>query len=136
MSLPAAALALLGLVVRAANPVRLPPAQVRSGAPAAILLDLRLPQGWRLDPAAPVRWRFSETWAGFAFVKRKGEERAPRNPLRIPFSAAPGATGARLRVDYRRCRGSLCADRSLDFLVVVSASPEEPATEIPVRAHE
>lgn len=126
----------LPLIGAAARPVRLPAAKVRADSQAAIVLDLRLPAGWRLDPAAELRWRFIETWSGFSFPRRKGSRRGGRPPLRIPFRAAPGVTGARLVVDYRRCRDSRCENRSLDYLVVVSASPEADASEVRVPARD
>jgi hypothetical protein len=121
--------------LNAPQPTRLPPASVRAGAPAAIVLDLRLPKGWRLDPAAPLRWRFTEAWAGFTFTKRKDSLSAPKLPLRIAFRAAPGATGARLVVDYRYCRGAGapdCRSETADYLVVLQARDDEKRTEVPV----
>jgi hypothetical protein len=129
--------------VKPPPPKRLPPARVRAGKPAEMLLDLKLPEGWRLDPATPLRWRFSETWAGFTFTKkRKDSLLAPKLPVRIPFRAVrakvPGAgpdTGARLSVDFRYCRKSGagdCRDGSADYLVVLEPDPEETRTQVPV----
>lgn len=117
------------------KPNRLPAARVRSGARAALVLDVLLPQGWRLDPAASLRWRLAETWAGFSFAKRKDLVLKPRLPIRIPFRAAAGATGARLVVDFRCCGGSgapACRDATADYLVVLHAGETETKTEVPV----
>jgi hypothetical protein len=109
--------------------------RVRSGKPAEIRLDVRLPKGWQLDPATPLRWRFTEIWAGFSFTKRKELLLSPKLPIRIPFQAATGATGARLAVDLRFCRKSdpkTCSTASADYLVVVQGDEKESNVKVPV----
>ncbi len=114
---------------------RLPAAAVRAQADCALLLDVKLPKGWQLDPKIPLRWRFSEIYAGFTFTRRKENLFSPTLPIRIPFKATPGTTGARLIVDFRYCPKSgkdSCANGNADYLVVVKADAQETKTEIPV----
>ncbi len=113
-------------------PTRLPAAHVRSQAQCALLLDLKLPKGWKLDAHTPLRWRFTEIYAGFTFAKRKDQLLSPRLPVHIPFKATTGATGARLMVDFRYCRKASCVDGNADYLVVIQADEKESRTEIPV----
>ena len=108
---------------------------MRAQAECALLLDLKLPKGWRLDPKTPLRWRFTETWAGFTFTKRKEVLPAPKLPLRIAFQAARGTTGARLLVDYRYCRGAKaaeCRSETADYIVALEARGDEKRVEVPV----
>ncbi len=141
LALAAAFLAASGMAfaapVAAPKPTRLPLVRVRARAPGAILLDWRLPRGWRLDPDTPVRWRFSEVYAGLTFTQRKGLSSRPKLPIRIPFSVTitEHPTGARLSADYRYCLKSgakPCRDGYADYLVILQGDERESRTEVPM----
>ncbi|HAM35300.1 MAG TPA: hypothetical protein DEB40_11455 [Elusimicrobia bacterium] len=118
-----------------AAPVRLPMMPVRADTTTFIKLDMILPRRAHLDAGAPLRWRFAEAWAGFRFTKRKDTVVRPKLPIRIPFQAAAGVTGARLVVDLRWCPTpgpQACQDATADYLVVLNAGATQTATVVPI----
>ena len=133
--LAAAALAgLLAAPVQAApRPQRLAAVGVRAKAPAFLAVELRLPKGRSLDQDTALRWRITETYAGFQYTaKRKDKLLPPVTRWRIPFSAEPADTGVRLFVEFRTCRGQDCRDEAADYLVVLKPSLKEKRGEVPV----
>jgi thiol-disulfide isomerase/thioredoxin len=83
-----------------ADEIKLAPQQLRASADGTLLINVELPAGYHLNPAAPQRYTVSVDEGKSISIAEKNATHTSKNlqlPLRIPLSA-PGAGSARLRV--------------------------------------
>ena len=82
-----------------AEEIKLATQQLRAGADGSLLINVELPSGYHLNPAAPQRYSVSVD-SGTISIAEKNAMRTAKDlqlPLRIPLHA-PGTGAARLRV--------------------------------------
>jgi thiol-disulfide isomerase/thioredoxin len=83
-----------------AEEIKLAPQQLRASPDGALLINVELPSGYHLNPAAPQRYTVSVDNGKTISIAEKNSTRTAKDlqlPLRIPLHA-PGAGSARLRV--------------------------------------
>jgi len=83
-----------------AEEIKLAPQQLRANADGVLSIDVELPAGYHLNPAAPQRYAVSVDNGKSVSIAEKDASSTAKNlqlPLRIPLSA-PDAGSARLRV--------------------------------------
>ncbi|HYP53284.1 MAG TPA: thioredoxin-like domain-containing protein, partial [Pyrinomonadaceae bacterium] len=97
-----------------AEETRLAPQRLRAGRPAALVVEVSLPEGYHLNDAAPQRYRVAvesgtphlalgEQGGDGAELKRASKDL--KLPLRLPLRAlAPGAAALRVRLTLYYCR--------------------------------
>lgn len=108
--------------------LKLEPTQVRADAPAEIRLDLKLPEGWRLNPASPLRYRVAETRGLITYdsATRKGTLPTPRFPLPLRFTAPAGQSETVLVVSLQLTNPQgLARAALLRYVVPIKAKAEE-----------
>ena len=106
------------------------PQPVRSGVEDRLALDFQLPQGYHLNPRAPVVYHVSETRGHLRLVERtrKGVVFAPRRPIEVLFTAQAERTEIILNVDFYYCRADdkgPCLAGSKRYRVILLASPSQ-----------
>ena len=80
--------------------IKLPPQQLRASAAGTLLINVELPAGYHLNPAAPQRYAVTVDNGKTINISDKNATRTAKDlqlPLRIPLNA-PGAGSAKLRV--------------------------------------
>ena len=80
--------------------IKLAPQQLRSGADGSLLINVELPLGYHLNPAAPQRYMVTVDNGKTVTITKKNASRTSKDlqlPLRIPLQPA-GVGSARLRV--------------------------------------
>ncbi len=101
---------------------------VRASKTAALRLNLRLPDGWALDPRAPLRYRVAEADGEIRFVERtrKAILERPKLPAKIEFTAQPGHCDVALELDYSYCAAGAarCRTDSARVLVPIEISTQ------------
>jgi hypothetical protein len=122
LALPAAALSATGFGLEEVIQVAAQP--VQAGATGRLTIDLVFPDGYHLNPLAPLRYRIevSGTGIGIATADRHADTIAPLLPLRIPFQAAAGAhqTTLDIAMTFYFCREDdtgVCAIQSVRWQV-------------------
>jgi hypothetical protein len=118
---------LLGHTLRiAAAPVTIGP-----GPDGALVLDVRLPRGYKWNPGSPFVYRVRAIEGPVVAVPTEARERIlsePRLPVRIPLVAGPGAGEARLTVSttFYYCREDAQA-----VCLIQGAIVEQPVRVVP-----
>ena len=82
-----------------------PTCEVRAEKTAAVLLDLKLPNGWRLHPAQKFVYRIAQTTGVVKLdpSTRKGYLDKPKFPIKVPFTPPAGPCEVLLQVAFYYC---------------------------------
>lgn len=118
--------------------VAAPTQRLRSGADAAILVDVDLPVGYHLNPSAPQRYKVSLEGAEVLGIDAKNASRVSNDlhlPLRIPVKVlAVGSTKLRVQVTLFYCRSDntgTCRIKTLVWQIPVEVTNDaNAATEV------
>lgn len=120
------------------NVIDVPVQQVQAGQPGQLQVDLKLPDGYHLNPQAPFTYRVETNGEGLAIADadRHVSTMAPELPLAIPFQAAPGTydTGLTIDLTFYYCREDdtgVCAIQSVRWNVPLRVA-DSPAVVAPV----
>jgi sugar lactone lactonase YvrE len=120
-----------------AEETKLAPQRVRTGKGAGLTLDVKLPEGYHLNPAAPNRYEISTSGGDALSLAEPGQTKLARTakdlqlPLRLPLLAArPGASELRVRLTLYYCREDntgTCRIKMLAWRVPVEAADDAKA---------
>jgi len=118
--------------------VAAPTQRLRSGADAAILVDVDLPAGYHLNPSAPQRYKVSLEGAEVLGIDAKNASRVSSDlhlPLRIPVKALTvGSTKLRVQVTLFYCRSDntgTCRIKTLVWQIPIEVTNDaNAATEV------
>ena len=112
------------------------PQQVKSGAAGKILIHLQFPEGYHLNPRAPLNYSVSVSGAGITIAEsdRMGQAIAPSLPLAIPFQAAAGPhqATADITMTFYYCRADdtgVCVIQSVHWQMPLHTDPAGSASE-------
>jgi thiol-disulfide isomerase/thioredoxin len=112
------------------------PQQVKAGAAGKILINLQFPEGYHLNPRAPLHYSVNISGAGVTMTEsdRMGQAIAPPLPLALPFQAAVGTHQATADIDmtFYYCREDdtgVCVIQSVRWQVPLHTDPDGNASE-------
>lgn len=121
--------------------VTLPAATVRAGGDGAVVLDIRLPRGYKLNPGSPLVYRVRRLDGAGLAVPPAARERiieTPRLPVRIPLQvgseAGPGHLVLSMTLYY--CRGeaqAVCLVQPAIFDQPLRVTADAPGREVRLR---
>jgi hypothetical protein len=118
---------LLGHTLRvAAGPVTIAP-----GPDGALVLDVRLPRGYKWNPGSPFVYRVRAIEGSAVAVPAEARERIlpePRLPVRIPLMVGPGPGEARLTVSTTFY---YCREEAQAVCLIQGAIVEQPVRVVP-----
>jgi hypothetical protein len=110
--------------------------QVRAAAAGRLTIDLKFPEGYYLNPQAPLSYRVRINGAGIDIAEqdRQCHAVAPPLPLAIPFRAVAGTHQATVDIDLtfyycRQDKTGVCAMQSVRWLVPLHTVPDGPAVD-------
>jgi hypothetical protein len=113
---------------------------VKPGAEGRLLVDLKLPEGYHLNPLAPLSYQIKKIngdGVTFAESARKSSVKDPKLPLAIPFKSSPGQgkTEIEIAMTIYYCRTDnqgLCFIKSLDLTQPLAVSASASGNDVPV----
>jgi thiol-disulfide isomerase/thioredoxin/DNA-binding beta-propeller fold protein YncE len=112
------------------------PQRVKADATGTILINLQFPEGYHLNPRAPLSYSVSVSGVGIRIAEadRTGQAMAPSLPLAIPFQAAAGLHQATADIDmtFYYCREDdtgVCVMQSVRWQVPLHTDPEASTSE-------
>jgi len=116
------------------------PASVQAGKEDAILLNVKLPKGWKFYPKQWFIYRIFETSGAVKVdgTKRKGSLVDPKFPIKVPFTPAAGKSEIRFQVAFYYCpKESLddaqsCKAFSHYYLYELTADAQTKTRKIPL----
>ena len=104
--------------------IAVPAQQIRAGAAGHLTINLELPNGYHLNPRAPLTYIAKVSGAGLHIAEsvRRFRAIAPSLPLSVAFQAAPGEHQATIDIEmtFYYCREDdtgVCAMQSVRWLV-------------------
>jgi thiol-disulfide isomerase/thioredoxin len=116
--------------------IQVAPQQVKAGAAGKIVINLHFPEGYHLNPRAPLPYSISVSGEGVTIAEadRMGQAIAPPLPLAIPFQAATGTHQATAAIDmtFYYCREDdtgVCVIQSVRWQVPLHIDPDGSASE-------
>jgi hypothetical protein len=116
--------------------IKVAPQQVKAGAAGKIRIQLQFPEGYHLNPHAPLHYSVSLSGAGVTIAEadRLGQTIAPPLPLVIPFQAVAGTHQATAIIDmtFYYCREDdtgVCVIQSVRWQVPLHIDPSGSASE-------
>jgi hypothetical protein len=116
--------------------IQVAPQQVKAGAAGKILINLHFPEGYHLNPRAPLHYSVSVSGEGVTIAEadRMGQAVALPLPLVIPFQAAAGTHQAMADIDmtFYYCREDdtgVCAIQSVRWQVPLHIDPSGSTSE-------
>jgi thiol-disulfide isomerase/thioredoxin len=119
--------------------IQVAPQQVKAGATGKILINLQFPEGYHLNPRAPLHYSVSHSGEGVSIAEsdRMGQAIAPPLPLAIPFQAAAGTHQVTATIDmtFYYCREDdtgVCVIQSVRWQVPLHIDPNGSASEVVV----
>ena len=119
--------------------IQVTPQKVKAGAAGKIFINLQLPEGYHLNPRAPLHYSVSVSGEGVTIAEadRMGQAIAPPLPLGIPFQAAAGTHQATADIDmtFYYCREDdtgVCVIQSIRWQVPLHIDPDGSASEAAV----
>src|SRR5712691_4583697 len=117
--------------------IKVAPQQVKAGAAGKILINLHFPEGYHLNPHAPLHYSVSVSGEGVTIAEadRMGQAIAPPLPLAISFQAAAGTHQATAIIDmtFYYCReddAGVCVIQSVRWQVPLHVEPDGSASEV------
>ncbi|MBZ5536152.1 MAG: redoxin domain-containing protein [Acidobacteriia bacterium] len=113
---------------------------VLPGADGRLLVDLKLPEGYHLNPLAPLSYQIKKIngdGVTFAESARKSSLKDPKLPIAIPFRSSPGQgkTEIEIAMTVYYCRTDnqgLCFIKSLDLTQPLEVSASAKGNDVPV----
>lgn len=123
------------LLPAAPPPRELPRAAVRALTPIALFLDIRLPDGARLDPKTAFQYSIVETRGAVTLdmATRRGEVLKPKLPIRISLRAPEGLSELTLYVAFTSCpKLGACSAQSALYRMVLEGRKDARRTKVPV----
>jgi thiol-disulfide isomerase/thioredoxin len=116
--------------------IHVAPQRVKAGAAGHLILDLTFPDGYHLNPLAPLSYQVHVRGTGIDIVEqdRQYHAVAPSLPLAIPFQAAAGTHEATVDIEmtFYYCRednSGVCAIQSVRWLAPLHTSPDSTTTD-------
>ena len=116
--------------------IQVAPQQVRADRPGQLLIDLHFPDGYHLNPRAPLQYSIDVRGQGIhiAETDRGRHVHAPLLPLVIPFQASAGThqTTATVDMTFYYCRGDdtgVCVMQSVRWQVPLQTRPEHATSQ-------
>jgi hypothetical protein len=121
--------------------VTLPAATVRAGGEGTVVLDIRLPRGYKLNPGSPLIYRVRRLDGAGLAVPAAARERiieTPRLPVRIPLAVGPdaGAGHLTLSMTLYYCRDevqAVCLVQPAVFDQPLRVTTDAPGREVRLR---
>lgn len=136
LAAPMAVAGFSGTHFEADEVIKVTPQQVKAGAAGKILIHLQFPEGYHLNPRAPLHYSVSLSGTGVTMAEadRLSQTIVPSLPLAIPFQAAAGTHHATADIDmtFYYCREDdtgVCAIQSVRWQVPLYIAPDESASE-------
>ncbi|MBZ5555166.1 MAG: redoxin domain-containing protein [Acidobacteriia bacterium] len=113
---------------------------IKPGAEGRLLVDLKLPDGYHLNPLAPLSYRIKKIngeGVTIAESARKNSVKDPKLPIAIPFksSPGPGKTEIEIAMTVYYCRTDnqgLCFIKSLELTQPLEISASASGNDVPV----
>jgi hypothetical protein len=116
--------------------IKVAPQKVKTGVAGQMRINLQLPEGYHLNPRAPLHYSISVSGAGMTIAEsdRIGQTIAPPLPLVIPFRTAAGTHQATADIDmtFYYCREDdtgVCVMQSVRWQVSLHIEPDGSASE-------
>ena len=116
--------------------IQVTPQKVKAGAAGRVLINLQFPEGYHLNPRAPLHYSVSVSGEGMIIAEsdRIGQAIAPPLPLAIPFQAAAGLHQATAIIDmtFYYCREDdtgVCVIQSIRWQLPLHMDPDASSTE-------
>lgn len=117
------------------------PVTIAPGPDGALVLDVRLPRGYKWNPGSPFVYRVRAIEGAAVTVPAEARERIlpePRLPVRIPLVAGPGPGEARLTVSttFYYCREeaqAVCLIQAAIVEQLVRVAPGATGREVRIR---
>jgi hypothetical protein len=110
--------------------------QVKASATGRLTIDLRFPDGYHLNPQAPLSYRVQVSGTGIDIAEpdRQFNTVAPPLPLAVPFQALEGVHQVTVDIDmtFYYCREDntgVCVIQSVRWLVPLHTVPDGIAAE-------
>jgi hypothetical protein len=121
--------------------ITLPPAAVRAAGVGAVVLDIRLPRGYKLNPGSPLVYRVRRLDGVGLDVPTAARERiieAPSLPVRIPLEVGPdpGPGHLVLSLTLYYCRAearAICLVQPAVFDQPLRITADAPGREVRLR---
>ncbi len=113
---------------------------VRPGIDANLVVDLKLPEGYHLNPLAPLSYQVKKidgSGVAFSAGNQKTLIKDPKLPITIPFKSPPhdGKASVELAMTVYYCRTDnqgLCYIKSLDLTQPIDVTASASSTTVPV----
>jgi hypothetical protein len=139
LAAPMAVTGFSGTNFEADEVIQVAPQQVKAGAAGKLLINLQFPEGYHLNPRAPLPYSVSVSGEGVTIAEadRMGQAIASPLPLAIPFQAAAGTHQATAIIDmtFYYCREDdtgVCVIQSVRWQVPLHVEPDGSASEVVV----
>jgi hypothetical protein len=136
LPLPSATAGFSGTGVGTEQVITVAAQQVTAGTTGRLLIDLRFPAGYHLNPQAPLSYRVQVSGTGIDIAEpdRQCNTIAPPLPLAVPFRAVEGIHQATVEIDltFYYCREDntgVCVIQSVRWLVPLHTVPDGSAAE-------
>ena len=115
--------------------------QLRAGTSASMVIDVELPAGYHLNPAAPQRYKVTidnEKGLKVDLNAASASSKTLKLPLRIPFSiSGSGSANLRAQMTLFYCREDntgTCRIKTLVWQIPIEANASSTATEVKLQA--
>lgn len=136
---PMAVAGVSGTNFEADEVIQVTPQKVKAGTAGRVLINLQFPEGYHLNPRAPLYYSVSVSGEGMTIAAsdRMGQPIAPLLPLAIPFQAAAGIHQATADIDmtFYYCREDdtgVCVIQSVRWQVPLHMDPDGSSSEVVV----
>jgi len=117
--------------------IQVAPQKVKAGVVGKVLIHLQCPEGYHLNPQAPLHYSISVSGEGVTIAEadHMGHMIAPSLPLAIPFQAAAGTHQATAAIDvtFYYCRKDdtgVCVIQSVRWQVPLHINPDGSTSEV------
>jgi hypothetical protein len=139
LAAPMAVAGFSGINFEADEVIQVAPQKVKAGVGGKMLINLQFPEGYHLNPQAPLHYSISVSGEGVTIAEADcmGQAIAPPLPLTIPFQAAAGTHKATAAIDvtFYYCRKDdtgVCVIQSVRWQVPLHIDLEGSASEVVV----
>lgn len=139
LAAPIAVAGFSGIDFEADEVIQVAPQESKAGVAGKMLIHLQFPEGYHLNPQAPLHYSISVSGEGvtIAEAERMGQVLAPPLPLTIPFQAAAGTHQATAAIDvtFSYCREDdtgVCVIQSVRWQIPLHIDPDGSASEVVV----
>jgi len=139
LAAPMAVAGFSGTNFEADEVIQVVPQQIKAGAAGKMLINLHFPEGYHLNPRAPLHYSVGVSGTGVTIAEadRMGQAIAPPLPLAIPFQVAAGTYQATATIDmtFYYCREDdigVCVIQSVRWQVPLHIDPAGSVSEVVV----